>query len=103
MHVVYLLIVILKFTTLTILKTMVKFNSNLNLKIFHLPNNIFEPISNFQMKLLFPNMALSKSRILNVNYLANMLRICYEHLARNSFYSLWLFNNTIFSLQKTKK
>ena len=44
-------VVILKFSTLTILKTMVKFDSNSNLKIFNLSNNKFKPISNFQMKL----------------------------------------------------
>ena len=96
-------VVIFKSSILIAIKIMVEFDPNLNLEYFDLSNNKFEPILKFQMKLLFPNMALSKSRILNVNYLANMLRICYEHLARNSFYSLWLFNNTIFSLQKTKK
>ena len=40
-------VIILKFSTLTTLKTMVEFNPNLNLKIFNLPNNKFEPISNF--------------------------------------------------------
>ena len=51
--------VILKFSTLTILKTMVEFdpNTNPNLKIFDLPNKKFEPISNLQMKSLFSNMA----------------------------------------------
>ena len=44
-------IVILKFSTLTTLKTMVEFDdSNSNLKIFNLPNNKFEQILNFQMK-----------------------------------------------------
>ena len=50
-------IVILKFSTLTTLKTMVKFDLNSNLKIFYLPNNKFEQILNFQMKSSFPNMA----------------------------------------------
>ena len=49
-------VVILKFSTLTILKTMVKFDPNSKLKIFELPNNKFEPILNFQMKSSFPNM-----------------------------------------------
>ena len=40
-------IVILKFSTLTILKIMVKFDLNLNLKIFDLSNKKFEPIPNF--------------------------------------------------------
>ena len=35
-------VVILKFSTLTTLKTMVKFNLNPNLKIFNLPINKFE-------------------------------------------------------------
>ena len=43
-------VVVLKFTTLTTLKTMVEFDLNLNLKIFDLPNNKFEPILNFQIK-----------------------------------------------------
>ena len=51
-------VVIFKFSTLTILKIMVEFNSNPNLKIFNLPNNKFTPISNFQMKSSFPNIAL---------------------------------------------
>ena len=50
-------VVILKFSTLTTLKTMVKFDPNPNLKNFDLPNNKFEPIQNFQMKPSFPNMA----------------------------------------------
>ena len=37
-------IVILKLSTLTTFKTIVKFDLNLNLKIFDLPNNKFEPI-----------------------------------------------------------
>ena len=41
-------VVILKFSILTTLKTMVKFDPNLNLKIFDLPNNKFEPIPNFK-------------------------------------------------------
>ena len=40
-------VVILKFSTLTASKIMVKFNSNPNLKIFDLPNNKFESILNF--------------------------------------------------------
>ena len=40
------------------LKTIMKFDLNSNLKIFNLPNNKFKPISNFQMKQWFPNMAL---------------------------------------------
>ena len=40
-------VVILKLSTLTTLKTIVKFNSNPNLKIFDLPNKKFEPILNF--------------------------------------------------------
>ena len=48
--------VILKFSTLITLKTIVKFDSNSNLKILNLPNNKFESISNFQMKSSFPNM-----------------------------------------------
>ena len=51
-------IVIFKFLTLTILKTMMELNSNPNLKIIDLPNNKFEQILNFQMKSLFPNMIL---------------------------------------------
>ena len=43
-------IVILKFSTLTNLKTMVEFDPNLNLKIFYLPNNKFKPMLNFLMK-----------------------------------------------------
>ena len=39
---------------------MVKFDLNLNLKIFNLPNKKFKPIPNFQMKSLFLNMTLSK-------------------------------------------
>ena len=39
--------VILKFSTLTTLKTMVEFDPNPNLKVFDLPNNKFEPILNF--------------------------------------------------------
>ena len=49
--------VILKFSTLTTF-TMVEFNPNPNLTIFDLPNNWFEPISNFQMKSSFPNITL---------------------------------------------
>ena len=49
-------VVIFKSSILTTLKAMMEFDSN-NLKIFDLPNNRFEPISNFQMKLLFPNIA----------------------------------------------
>ena len=37
---------------------MVEFDTNSNLKIFDLPKNKFEPISNFQMKSSFPNMTL---------------------------------------------
>ena len=48
--------VILKFSTLITLKTIVKFDSNSNLKILNLPNNKFESISNCQMKSSFPNM-----------------------------------------------
>ena len=50
-------IVIFKSSILTTLKAMIKFDSNPNLKIFNLPNNKFGPISNFQMKSLFPNIA----------------------------------------------
>ena len=49
-------VVILKFSTLTILKIMVECDPNPNLKIFDLPNNKFELILNFQMKSWFPNM-----------------------------------------------
>ena len=52
-------VVILKFTTLITLKTIVKFDPNTNLKIFDLLNNKFEPIPNFQMKSMFPSMVLS--------------------------------------------
>ena len=38
--------VIFKFSTITTLKTMAEFDPNLNLKIFNLPNNKFEPILN---------------------------------------------------------
>ena len=48
-------IVILKFLTLTTLKIMMELDSNPNLKIIDLSNNKFEPISNFQIKSLFPN------------------------------------------------
>ena len=51
-------IIILKFSTLTTLKTMVKFDQNLNLKFFYLSNNKFESILNFQIKSLFSNMTL---------------------------------------------
>ena len=44
---------------LTTLKTMVKFNSSPNLKIFNFPNNKFESISNFQMKSSFLNIILN--------------------------------------------
>ena len=40
-------VVILNFSTLTTVKTMVEFDSNPNLKIFDLPNNKFEQIPNF--------------------------------------------------------
>ena len=40
-------VVIFKFSTLTTLKIIVEFDPNLNLKNFNLPNNKFEPISNF--------------------------------------------------------
>ena len=53
-------VVIFKFSTLTTLKATVEFDPNPNLKIFDLLNNKFEPISNFQMKSSFPNMALIK-------------------------------------------
>ena len=46
-------VVIFKSSILTTLKIMMKFDSNLNLKIFDLPNNRFVQISNFQMKSLF--------------------------------------------------
>ena len=51
-------VVILKFSTLTTLNTMVGFDPSPNLKIFYLPNSKFEPIPDFQIKLLFPNMTL---------------------------------------------
>ena len=51
-------IVILKFLTETILKTMMELDSNPKLKIIDLSNYKFEPILNFQMKSLFPNMTL---------------------------------------------
>ena len=41
-----ILVVILKFPTLTILKTIVKFDPNSNLKIVDLSNNKFKSISN---------------------------------------------------------
>ena len=50
-----------KFSTLTTLNTVVKFNSNPNLIIFELPNNKFGSILNFQMKSWFPNIALAIS------------------------------------------
>ena len=50
-------VVILKSSTLTTLKTMVEFDPNPNLNFFDLPNNRFKPISNFQMKSWFPNIA----------------------------------------------
>ena len=53
-------IVILKFSTLTTLKTMVEFDINLNLKIFNCQTINLKLILNFQMKLLFPNMTLRK-------------------------------------------
>ena len=53
-----ILVVILKFSILIPLNTMVEFNLNLNLKIFNLSNNKFKPILNFQMKLSFSNIAL---------------------------------------------
>ena len=37
-------------------KIIVEFDLNPNLKIFDLPNNKFEPILNFQMRLSFSNM-----------------------------------------------
>ena len=40
-------VVILKFSILITLKIMVKFDSNLNLKIFNLSNNKFRPILKF--------------------------------------------------------
>ena len=40
-------VVILKFLTLTTLKTMMELDSISNLKIIDLPNNKFEPILNF--------------------------------------------------------
>ena len=43
-------VIILKSSTSTTLKTMVKFDLNSNLKMFDLSNNRFEPILNFQMK-----------------------------------------------------
>ena len=46
-------VVIFKFSTLTTLKTIVKFDPSTNLKIFNLPNNKFKPIPNFQMKYMF--------------------------------------------------
>ena len=52
-------VVIFKSSILTTLKVMMEFDSNLNLKIFDLPNNRFEPIPNFQMKSLFSNIALN--------------------------------------------
>ena len=55
-------LVILKFSTLTTLKITVEFDRNPNLKIFDLPNKKFESISNFQMKLLFPNVILKKAK-----------------------------------------
>ena len=51
-------VVILKFSTLITLKTMVKFDPNSNLKIFNLPNNKFKSISKFQIKSSFSNMVL---------------------------------------------
>ncbi len=43
-------VIIIKFSTLTTLKTIVEFDPNPNLKIFDLRNNKFESIPNFQMK-----------------------------------------------------
>ena len=40
-------IVILKFSTLNTIKTMMKFDQNSNLKIFDLPNKKFKSIPNF--------------------------------------------------------
>ena len=40
-------VVIIKFSTLTTLKIMIKFDLNLNLKIFNLLNNKIKPIPNF--------------------------------------------------------
>ena len=51
-------VVILKFSISTTLKTTMKFDPNLNLKIFNLPNNKFKSILNFQIKSSFPNIAL---------------------------------------------
>ena len=48
-------VVIFKFSILTTLKAMMEFDLNPNLKIYDLSNNRFEPIPNFQMKSLFPN------------------------------------------------
>ena len=45
------LVVILKFSILTTLKTMVKFDPNPNLKIFYFPNKKFESIPN---EIIFP-------------------------------------------------
>ena len=49
-------VVILKFSTLTTLKTIVEFDLNTNLKIFDLLNNKFKPILNFQMKYIYLQM-----------------------------------------------
>ena len=50
-----ILVVILKFSTLTTLNIMVEFNLNPNLKIYDSPNNKFELILNFQIKSSFSN------------------------------------------------
>ena len=53
-------IVIFKSLILATLKTKVKFDLNLNLKIFDLPNIRFWLFLNFQIKSSFPNITLIK-------------------------------------------
>ena len=65
-------VIIFKFSTITTLKTMMEFDPNPNLKIFDLPNNIFEPISIFQIKSSFPNMALTIYKFITIHLLIRL-------------------------------
>ena len=63
-------------------------DSNPNLKITNLPNNKFEPISNFQMKLLFPNITLKSfiGKFLVAYFDDNHFRLVFDVLAREKLY-----------------
>ena len=59
-------IVIIKFSTLTTLKKIVEFNSNLNFKIFDFPNNKFELIFKFSNKIIIPKHGIKNFILLSM-------------------------------------